>query len=306
MNKNKKIKIKYFVIGFLSAVALGLIIFGTIKLISNMTAKSDKSNLANEEVIDGYIYEKNNMSEKYTCDKFDDVWFMMNNYFVTNSGELYKFNQSKKFSETNQNCVRELPESTIKSYVNGYLVTDNGKKYRVDYNNDNKSELNEVDFETYNNYSILVSDDIKYACIVKEDYDNRKIYFNVIKADGILYKYTLTYDLDDDYNRLYRIENTEEIFKADNEIIKYFGTGIEDEDKFPYIVTDKSVYIPEPTNKKCEEYDDIKCEYKYVKSKYLNNIFKDIVFLKYIDDGTISYYSKTNSVYIGIRKEVKK
>ena len=302
MKKDKTIKLKFFVLGFISASVLGLAVFGIIKLLPNKS--NDKTN-SNITEIDGYVYEKNIDSQKYTCDKLEDVWIMGSTYFITNSGEIYKFNSEKKFSENNQNCIRESLNLVVNKYYDGAFLATDGKYYRFDFDEFNRFEIKETDMSNSKVYLDYFKDeDIKFVKSFKFDDENKKNHYYVIKTDGKIYEYVISWYFDDDaMERVYVLDSAELFYSIDNEYIKYYEIEYEESDKFKYIVTDKGIYVPEAVNKECETYEDIKCEYKYVKEKYMNSIFKDVIYLGYADNSSYSYYSKTNYVRISKNKK---
>ncbi len=261
------------------------IIFGGNKIYKNYKHNNEiKKQKAQEnskkETIDGITYTINSERENdKKCDALKDVWVYKYNYFITNDGIIYT-QSNKKYSDTKQNCKIYSDSIKIKSIVGNNLVSNDNKEYIIDYeyHGENRDlKITEIGESTYEGRSVpkrLYDDDIKYAYLYSTDEkygDNpssSKEYI-VIKNDGKLYKMFFKGVYNDYYGYFdYKFEN-EVLFKDfGDEKVRSFQ--INKDSSNGYIITDKNIYIQTPTNKECLEYQDIECDYDYVKNKYLN------------------------------------
>ena len=258
------VKVKYFFLGIIITLAIGGIAFGIYKFInSTKTNNSSSDNI----VIDGIEYVENVTDSKYSCDAFKDAWvWEAHDFLVTNSGDLYQINTSKKFSDTKQNC-KKIDNIKIRAVINNLLVDENGKKYTVNYDDSNNpviAETNE-DYQQAIFKSPVFNDEVKYAFSITGDEENQN--YLVLKNDGKIYKYILKREYDDSMMQdRYELVNQELFYEIEGEKIVLMRPDYEFS-ILNYIKTDKAYYIAEIINKECEEYADIKCEYKYTKNK---------------------------------------
>lgn len=317
--KIKKESIKPFIFGCISMLVVFGIIFGGNKIYKNYKHNNEiKKQKAQEnskkKTIDGITYTINSERENdKKCDALKDVWIYKYDYFITNDGIIYT-QSDKKYSDTKQNCKIYNDSIKIKSIVGNNLVSNDNKKYIIDYDYHGETrdlKLTEIVESTYESRSVpkkLYDDDIKYAYLYNTDEkygDNpsaSKEYI-VLKNDGKLYKMLFkgiynSYDMYFDYKF-----ESEELFKdLGDEKVKSFQ--INKDSTNGYIITDKNIYIQTPTNKECLEYQDIECNYDYIKNKYLNKYINSSLTIEINQD----WYSVTTidkRIDISLSKEEK-
>ena len=183
-----------------------------------------------------------------------------NGGFLTDSGDYYYFG---KFSD-GTNCKKVLIDNAIvKLSAEGdlYFIDTDNKIYQ--FNNKN---VKEIDFY----------DDLKSRAWrvenIREDNNAIKSYGGpasvvaqyVLRNDGIIY--------------LIDYENKElDKVSFDNEKILDFSTN---NNELNWIKTDKAHYMRKLKDKNCYKYDDIDCQYEFVKDNDLTNIYDDVAFVE--------------------------
>lgn len=308
----KKEYIKPFICGCISTIVVLIILFLLYKLAIRIEDRQRIKNNNNNEInnnsvnINGIDYEYNELDSGKKCDEFNDIMYVhpMRNFFIKNNGDIYLLD-TKKFSDTNQNCRLLSKDIKAKQVIdNYYIIGSDNKHYYIDYNNESKTlkQTNEkIDKE-------LLNDDIKIAVTYEynSDYESKKAYreYIVLKNDGKLYKYHYKgYYNESNYDFAYKLENQELLLETDGEYVKQFH--ISDVPEECFIITDKNIYTQTLINKECKDFNDIKCEYKYEKDELLNKYtnYNILNIRKYPGeynietyDKSISYTKKTNSM----------
>lgn len=316
-----KKELKFFLLGVLSTIVAAGIIFGVICLIEFINVKTrnhNNSSNGNQEsrvVIDGYRYTEIIESKESTivCSVLNNIKQYYNNYLLTNSNELYEFNSTQKFSDTNENCHKITDIKIKKIMDNNYYLSEDNKLYHFNWENDNKPILKEV--ENYGSTNkiivdILSSDDIVSARQIKNEWkDDKAIYiYEVLKTDGKVYEYTIS--TKDNYNSntgnsttTVRLEDEKLKLEIPGEKIKkYYG---EDEYNRASAITDKGIYLAKVKNAECKDYADIECEYELVKDDYFSKKLSDISINNYIeveDNWANLYYYNKEGKHIQLTK----
>ena len=276
--KHKKREVKPFIMGCITTVVIGGLIFSCIKVLSGKkNALHDKS-----ETIDGITYtisyERDNGIK---CDAYKDIRLKRGSYFITNDGTLY-ITSDKKYSTTNQNCKVYDDNIKIRSVIDGVLVAIDKTKYIVENN-----ENNEITFKKDNNVllnSYLLEEDIKYAIKDDGEYyeeDGSRLYtYYVLKNDGKLYRMVFVVKYNPSTSKYtYTLEKNELALEFEGEKITDFY--ISNNPNSGYIITDKTIYLQEVKNKECLEYEDIKCNYEFIKNNYLTKYLNNILSFDY-------------------------
>lgn len=315
---NKK-NIKPFALGCITTLIVIGVIFGGTTLYKNIKhnyeeKKQKEIENSKKETIGGITYIIDYESKNDTkCDALKDVWINGNNYFITKDGTVYQLSD-KKYSDTKQNCKILKDDVKIKSVVSNILVSNDNKKYRIEYeyNGDNTNiNMKEIDESLVENKRVptsLYQDNIKYAILYdqNEQYGenpNSSLEFIVLKTDGKLYKmfFKGIYNTNEWYFD-YILEK-EEVFKDfKDEKIKYFQITKNIDNG--YILTDKNIYLQTPTNKECMEYQDIACNYDYIKSKYLKKYIKSMISIS-VEQNWYYITTKDKKINVSFQQEEK-
>ncbi len=316
--KFKKESVKPFILGFITALVIGGLVFGGIKLVQGIKKNNAKREYQEKEdnkseTIDGITYTivSDNKSD-IVCDAFKDVKYSNHNYFITQDGFAYALSE-KKYSTTKQNCKLLDDKIKFKSVINGALIsTDNGKYY-VEYNRENEIILRKSN-EAIREIDLLLKSNAIYADGYDSVYDEKtnieREEFIALKGDGKLYNIFINNKFNSyTGDRTYNIAK-EELFKSfDDETIKSFR--YEKDSENGYILTDKGVYVQTITNLECREYEDIKCEYNFVKDKYLSKYANQAIKFDYENSYRFDYANvhitttDSKTIQIDMRRKLK-
>ncbi len=208
--------------------------------------------------------------EKINCPSLSDIKFSnrieldyLYGGFLTNSGEYYYLG---KFSD-GTNCRKVELDSKIVRFVHS-----EGETYLLDEQN------NVYSYSSYEYNNIkLVTDYSGIAAWRARDMidDSNALKGNdgmvpgtdeatyILKDDGVIYLYN------------YPHQELNKIF-IENEKILDFSSGPE---FINWIKTDKAMYLGQVKDQRCFEYDDIECEYEYVKNEALTSRYDEIAFV---------------------------
>ena len=235
----------------------------------------DKKEKSNNEENNGDFREKLNCTslsnikisntKKYPEDE-------VNGGFLTSTGEYYYFGN---FSD-GTNCKKAEMETKIVK-ISGigdglFFIDENNKVYEY-----SSKKLDEVDLSKINNWRLrLLYDDS--SSIKNTDGPLNVIGSYILKDDGKIYLYDFNNQMID--------------------IISFEGEKVLDyslySNELYWIKTDKAMYIRQVKDKKCFDYDDIECEYEFVKNEKLTKKYSDIAFL----EGDCKVFFKDGSIYI--------
>lgn len=207
------------------------------------------------------------------CNEIKNAKSYSQNYFLTTSGDLYKFNATKLFSN-DKNCIK------------------------TEYGNDNLEFLflNEIYDKNHDLVYIIQEDDIltkqeyeeKYGntyspneLVTTEDYDF--ITFNsevILVKDNVIY----WYDTNNQKKELGKIPTNEKVLYLNGALIK----------------TDKAYWTLNIANEEeCNTYADVKCEITFLRSP-ITQIYDKIIFASgnMIVDNQYRVFGKGRSFYL--------
>lgn len=222
----------------------------------------------------GCVFEKEtdgSVDTTYNCSILNNVNMTINNYdgniyAITNDGKLYEFGN---YSD-GTNCKKVDSNLKFTKIINDNLVDDQNKLYKI-----YQREIKKV--ESYNDDYKRFIDDINIIKThrINIDESNGKNIYAVLKNDGIIY-----------------LDNNETYISFNNEKILDFSQ--ENDNFITWIKTNKAYYIRRVKDKKCNEYDDIECEYEFQKDEELTKQYDEISFIKWCSNKTKCDYVLKN------------
>lgn len=226
------------------------------------------NNQSNSNNSDSKYNENNNMAknEKLNCSILNNIKmvFIEESLYVTNDGYLYKMGN---FSD-GTNCKKIDDNIKFTKMIDMFLMDNQENLYSID----NDSQLKKYEYPS--NYEIYINDESIVKATISYNTPNTT-YF--LRNDGIIYTGILKLEQKPgvaDKN----IITDEKIYKSfPNEKILDFS--LETQDSIMWIKTDKSYYVKRIKDENCQKYDDIKCEYDFVKDEYLTKKYNDISYI---------------------------
>ncbi len=208
----------------------------------------------------GFGWGNDYNEEGLVCEEIKDAISLDNNYFLTSTGDLYKFNGQKLFSN-DKNCIKtDYGNSNLAFILNSGIYNKNHELTYII--NEDKEIMTPQEYkDKYNSDLYVYNRDI----IFNEDYDfiasngwNEEI---ITIKDNIIYYY----DKNNQKQKLGEIPKDEKIL--------YLGGG-----NVSIIKTDKAYWSLKITNEEeCTKYVDRKCNVSFVKSS-LTDIYDKIIF----------------------------
>lgn len=188
----------------------------------------------------------------------EDVKFLVGNYAIGVSGNIYQLSLDKLFSN-DMNCKKVANIPTKAVLDEKYILGEDGKYYYLDAGSGDTivpfSEMPQED-ENFQKLSLFFTGDVKKAITVNSNINS----YYVLKDDGAIYNYVLTQD-----------ENSKQFFvKSDNvqftsnsydgKIIDFFYAG---DSTATFFRTPTSIYRNLIGNEEeCSKYVDVPCEYE--------------------------------------------
>lgn len=238
------------------------ILLGGILLL-NVCGCSNKEEKKLERILQensyGYGWGEANSEEPINCTEIKDAVGYVRNYFVTASGELYKFNSSQLFPNE-KNCIKTEYENI--SFMYNYNFYDKNHNLVCTAWDKEEGLLTPQEYEEKNRFPVHEPPHIKedYDFITESTYGD-----TILIKDHLIYGYA---DMDTAYDKNpERIELGE--IPKDEKIIYISGTLIK---------TDKAYYTLSTINEEeCNKYVETKCEKGFVKSS-LTDIYDRIIF----------------------------
>lgn len=253
---------------------LSLLLFKETKKTQQNSVSKNNTYINNIILNNDYVLKlKDNKPVKIICDEIKDaISYSNEEFFLTSTGDIYKFNYDKLYSN-NKNCIKTEFGNNNLSYIlmnriydknnnNIYVIYEKEiltieeheqilmNKYSKFYEDIKKIEEQNKDFTKTSSYdfaSTNCGDNNGEALVIKD--------YKVYGLENIFLK-------EENWSEIGRIPNDEKIIYLNNFLIK----------------TDKSYWNFSITNEKeCNKYVDIKCEKKIVKSS-LTNIYSEILF----------------------------
>lgn len=254
----------YICIGF--ALGVFTLFFKEIKEQQFNNVTNNNGNINNVIKKNNYVLKlKEDKPIKIICDEIKDaISYSNNGFFITSSGDIYRFNSNKLFSN-NKNCIKTEFGNNNLLYILGSGIYDkNNNEIYIIYENEiiTKDEYNQSLSEEWKelierNPPFTETSNYDLASINCED-DNETI---LIK-NNIVYGLEHFFKKEDEWLEIGRIPIEEKIIYLNNSLIK----------------TNKAYWNLTITNKEeCNKYVDIKCEKKIVKNS-LTEIYDEIIF----------------------------
>ena len=188
----------------------------------------------------------------------EDVKFLVGNYAIGVSGNIYQMSYDKLFSN-DENCMKVATIPTKAVLDDKFILGEDGKYYYLNADNggvvEQFSEMPQED-ENYQVLSLFFTGDVKKAITVNSNINS----FYVLKDDGSIYNYVLTQDKD---SKQYFIKSDNIQFTSnsyDGKIIDFFYAG---DSKATFFRKPTSIYRNLIGNEEeCSKYVDVPCEYE--------------------------------------------
>ena len=274
------------------------IVFATLLMVNGCKSKNDinENVLRNEEQITTTNLETLGKDAKYSkldnvnCPEMEHAVNSYSNYFITDTGDLYKYDLYRLFSNE-ENCKKvewNLSNDEEKKVSSVFEMKKNGQTYLYALSSKTSYGTSEV-YESYvlNNRDKTNIKNVDSVLAFSFEYPEFKdivIYqLNNSKAtikNNIIYSITL-HVLEGNYTPK-RVEQCfigDIVFEpqGDEEIIKVLNT---------VIITTKRVYFYGIIDNKCMKYADVECEWGYKENSDLSNLIAEISF---IDDSHVVF-----------------
>lgn len=231
---------------------LGILLCGL--LILSFTGCDKQKNVEKEEKESScsllQIYETG-IDNNFICEQMSNISDNGENFFITDSGELYEYSLHEKYSSTKSNCRKIETDVTFKRVIRDTLISSDGSLYRLSTDKqlefiDEELEkrgpayygLNQMYIPLYRMYNDMF-------LLADQNLGTQRIYA-VIEDNGVY----LLNDVDLSKDLIYQFANGEMVEKVTNGVI----------------MTNKGYYKYDITNEKeCSEYADVECKYGIVK-----------------------------------------
>lgn len=257
---------------------LGIIIIVLYALIAtgcgnlNYTKNNNNNNGKEESKISCSINNNNGkydyyINESLVCPQFNDIAYSGDRFFITNSGELYEYSD-KKYSTTNNNCKKVESDVLFSNIIANTLVSKDGNFYS--YHDGNLKKISDDEIEKGRAWYGIDQMEIKVYRV-----NNKIFYLDQLDNEAPeIYGYV-------DGNSIYSISYDWKLNKTNEKLLITFKDG-EKVEKVTngFVITNKGYYRYGMTNqKKCSEYEDIKCEYGLVQVDTTDNCSNEIFYV---------------------------
>ncbi|MBR1376870.1 MAG: hypothetical protein IJ565_03550 [Bacilli bacterium] len=266
-------KIKYFLIGFISATMLFVLIILVIVFIG---LKEDAPEPVNP------IKEIGN----FECEVINEIRNTFNSEIVINDGHLYKINPNMKYSNE-QNC-KLVSDVNIVRVVDNYYIGSDNTVYTYDADND---ELKVYD-SAGRIPAYLFGDDV----VMASNYGGMNQYkYYVLKTDGKIYKVKFNREFIFTQGSYSYTVISDEVFKEyEDELIKSFNVFNKN---INFITTNNGIYNNKITNMECLEYADVECNLEFTKSEILEEFMDNITYINIYNNNSVIYVDKNNRIF---------